>query len=72
MSSYDAWKTTEPQDPFNAPDSDVDYILFACACGSETCVGDGNDPENIRINGAWYASHCEMGKQRQKIAEGKR
>ena len=47
-----------------------DARFFQCACGDPNCQGDGENPANFNINGAWYAEECPMGRQLDQIAEG--
>lgn len=55
-------------------ENDIPYEedrFFQCACGDLNCKGDGNNPANFNINGAWYAEECPMGRQLDRIAEGR-
>ena len=51
-------------DPINDFDnSEDDDTTFTCPCGDESCIGDGDDPHNIKLGATWYAADCAMARQ---------
>ncbi len=52
--------TTDPEDE----------IWFPCACGDSECIGNGNDPKNINVQGTWYAADCPIGAVRKAFEYG--
>ena len=57
-------------DPINDFDnSEDDDTTFPCPCGDESCIGDGDDPHNIKLGATWYAAHCVMANHHPLVVE---
>lgn len=48
-----------------------DETTFACPCGDETCVGDSDDPGNIKIGPTFYAADCVMANGNPLVVEAR-